>query len=204
MDGRPVRVRDMSLPQKLLTAARNPGNAWVVGLAIAKGSIFRLWCRLLRPRVSIGRGLRIYGSLVIRGPGRVTLGRDVEVHSRVTPFTHDEGAHIEVGDATKLDGTRFGCVLSIKVGRDCLLANARILDSSFHSLDRVSERLDVFNAPVEIGDGTWVSPDAALLPGTRIGAYSVVSLGAICKGSFPDYSLLLGNPARVASSLPRG
>lgn len=197
-----VRARDLPRSRQLLLALANPGKAWVVGLALLRGALFRAWCRVARPRVVIGPGLRIYGRLVIRGPGRVTLGRNVEIHARVTPFTHHANAHITVGDDTKLDGTRFGCVERIAVGRDCLLANARILDSSFHSLDRVGDRLDVFNAPVTIGDGVWISPDAAVLPGTSIGAYSVVSLSAICKGTFPDHVLLLGNPARVASQLP--
>lgn len=197
-----VRVRELPAQQQVLHALQHPGKAFTVGVSLVRGWLFRQWCRLLRPRVQIGPGLRLYGRLVIRGPGRVTIGRNVEIHARVTPFTHAAEAHISVGDDTKLDGTRFGCVQRITVGRGCLLANARILDSSFHSLDRQSERQDIFTAPVTIGDGVWLSPDSAVLPGTDIGPWSVLSLGSICKGVFPGHVLLLGNPARVAGTLP--
>lgn len=199
-----VRARDLPVASKVLIALRHPYRAANVVVAIARGASFRLWCRLFRPRVEIAPGLRLYGRLIIRGPGRVTIGRNVEVHGRVTPWTNERDAHISIGDETTLDGTRFGCVRRIAVGSHCLLSTARVLDSSFHSLDRHSARLDIFTAPVTIHDGVWLSPDCAILPGTEIGAYSVVSLGAICKGQYPDHSLLFGNPARVAAKLPTG
>lgn len=199
---RVVPARELPVTQQLFIALQNPLHAITVAIAIVRGTLFRWWCAAARPRVQVSPGLRIYGRLVIRGPGRVTLGKNIEVRGRVTPWTHHPEAHITIGDDTSLDGTRFGCVKSIRIGNDCLLAGARILDSSFHSLDRHAARLDILTAPVVIGNGVWLSPDSAVLPGTQIGDYSVVSLGAICKGNFADHSLLFGNPARVAAKLP--
>lgn len=171
-------------------------------VAIFRGILFTVLARFLRPRVKVGRGLRIYGRLVVRGPGTVTLGDDVQIHGRVTPFTHRATAAIQVGDRTKLDGTRFSCVGRITIGADCLIANGRLLDTSFHATSaQAAYEGRITESPIIVGDGVWISLDAALLPGTTIGDHSVVALGAVCKGEFPGDVMILGNPARVAGRL---
>ncbi len=189
---------------QVIRAFQEPGHAFTVLLAVIRGMVFTWWVHAFRPRIQVGRGLRIYGRLSIQGPGTVVLGDDVQIYGRVTPWTNATGARIEIGDRTKLDGTRVSCVCLVRIGRDCLVANCRILDSSFHSIRRSSGSAPapVLEAPVEIGDNVWVSPDAGLLPGTRIGNDSVVAMAAICKGEFPSGVMILGNPARVAGRIP--
>jgi acetyltransferase-like isoleucine patch superfamily enzyme len=181
-------------------AWRDPRHAVTVALAMLKGWMYSQWVQLFRPRVRVGRGLRIYGTLDIRGPGTVVIGDDVQIYGRVTPWTNSPGACIRVGDRTKLDGTRVSCLQSVEIGRDCLLANCRILDTSFHTLRRTCTHAGapILEAPVVVGNNVWISLDAGLLPGTTIGNDSVVAMAAICKGVYPDGVLLLGNPARVA------
>lgn len=187
----------------VVKALQEPSLAFAVLRSIARGKLFTQWARLFRPRIKVGPGLRIYGRLSIRGPGSVTLGANVRIYGTVTPWTNRAGAHIEVGDGTKLDGTRLGCVQSIRIGRACLIANARILDTSFHSVSRDmhSGLAPVFEQPVVIGDNVWISMDVGLLPGTRVGNNCVVAMGAICKGEYPDGVMILGNPARVAGRI---
>lgn len=190
-------------PHLVVLALKNPGHALREIFAIVHGAVFTQWVRLFCPRVRIGRSLRIYGRLVIRGPGTVTIGNDVIINGRTTPFTHRAGASIEVGDRSTLDGTRISCVSAVKIGTDCLIANGRILDTAFHSARRVAGTPagPILEAPVEIGNNVWVSLDAALLPGTRIGENSVVALGAVCKGEYPANVMIMGNPARVAGPI---
>ncbi|MCE2900443.1 MAG: acyltransferase [Gemmatimonas sp.] len=191
-------------PGTFSRALREPSYALMVAMAIVKGRVFSWWVRIFRPRVVIGRGLRIYGTLCIRGPGTVVLGDDVHIHGTVTPWTNRATARIVVGDRTKLDGTRFSCVQSVEIGADCLIANCRILDTSFHPTARRESGSDarVLEAPVSVGNSVWISPDAGLLPGTRIGDGSVVAMAAICKGEYPADVMILGNPARVAGRIP--
>ena len=118
----------------------------------------------------------------------MTIGNDVIINGRTTPFTHRADATISVGNRTTLDGTRISCVKQVRIGNDCLIANCRMLDTTFHSVRRragtpVGSALE---AAVEVGDNVWISLDAALLPGTRIGSDSVVALGAVCKENIPQ------------------
>jgi acetyltransferase-like isoleucine patch superfamily enzyme len=51
--------------------------------------------------------------------------------------------------------------------------------------------------PVVIGDDCWLSSGVIVTGGTTIGKGSVVGAGSIVTHDLPDYSIAVGNPARV-------
>lgn len=48
---------------------------------------------------------------------------------------------------------------------------------------------------IEIGNDCYIGENALLLPGTRIGAGSIVAAGAVVRGRFPENAVIAGNPA---------
>src|SRR5690606_9514770 len=69
-----------------------------------------------------------------------------------------------------------------------------------HGYEDVTEPIGVQlwrNAPVRIGAGSWLGHGPVVLPGTVIGANTVVAAGAVVNGEFPDRCVLAGVPARV-------
>ena len=52
-------------------------------------------------------------------------------------------------------------------------------------------------APVEIGDGCDLGAGAIVLPGVRLGVGVQVGAGAVVTQSFGDYTVVVGNPARL-------
>ncbi|HEV8206905.1 MAG TPA: acyltransferase, partial [Acidimicrobiia bacterium] len=48
-----------------------------------------------------------------------------------------------------------------------------------------------------IGSGSWLGHGAIVLGGASIGEHVVVGAGAVVTGDLPDYSVAVGNPARV-------
>jgi acetyltransferase-like isoleucine patch superfamily enzyme len=134
----------------------------------------------------------------------VRFGDRVRVGMTVTPWTHTPNAVIEIGDDTVLNGTRFGCAESIRIGRQCILAEASILDTNFHSTraDRHDPAAPIRVAPVILADNVWVAANAGLLPGTSIGQNSVVGFGAILSGDYPADKIIAGNPAVVVRPIP--
>ncbi|WP_310571314.1 acyltransferase [Gemmatimonas sp.] len=172
-------------------------------LATTKGHYYKLLYRVLGRRFTAGPGFRVFGSLSIKGPGRVEFGKNVTVWQHVTPWTHSVDALITVGDNTRLAGVRMGCVDVIEIGQDCIVADCRIMDSDFHStaVNRHSPDAPVRCAPVRLGRNVWVAAAAGVLPGTTIGENSVVSFGSVCSGSFPPNVIVVGNPARIAGKV---
>lgn len=51
--------------------------------------------------------------------------------------------------------------------------------------------------PVTIADGVWIGNGSTILGGSHIGKHSVIGAGAVVNGTIPDYSVAVGNPARV-------
>lgn len=179
----------------------------LLAAALARGFWYKVWFRLRGRRFSAGRNFRVFGRIVLRGPGEVRIGDDAVIYGKTTPWTHSAEAQIRIGNRAIMDGVRFGCVKAITLGDGCRLAPCEILDTDFHSTraDRNTNRAaPVRVAPVVIEDNVWVAAQAALLPGTFIGRNSVVGYGAICIQRYPENSILFGNPARKVAPVLSG
>ena len=48
-----------------------------------------------------------------------------------------------------------------------------------------------------IRDSIWIGRRAIILPGVTIKKGTVIGAGAIVTKSFPEYSVIAGNPARI-------
>jgi acetyltransferase-like isoleucine patch superfamily enzyme len=184
-------------------ALREPWVAIREGRAILKGLRCRAWCRLRGVRLKAGRNLRIDGRLILRGPGAVVLGDNVRIGMTVTPWTYAADAVITIGDDSFVNGTSFACAREIRIGRRAILGRSSIMDTDFHSVrvERHDPGAPIRVEPVILGDNVWIAAQAGILPGTRIGANSVVGFGAVCAGVFPDNVVIAGNPAKVIKRL---
>lgn len=203
-----AEVRVTSRLARVIGATRmlvtRPGYALGAATAVAHGHWCRLKFRLLGRRVHVGRNLRVYGRLVVDGPGEVWLGDDAIVIGDATLRTHDRAAVLRIGDGLEMGGTMIDCAREIVIGNWCQLARCYIADTDSHSThaNRHEGIAPVRVAPVWIGDNVWVAQFACVLPGARIGHDSVVSCASVCTRAYPDGVVLVGNPARPASRVP--
>jgi len=55
---------------------------------------------------------------------------------------------------------------------------------------------DVFGR-IKIGDNVFIGSNCTILPNTVIGNNCIVGAGSIVRGTFPDNSVIIGNPAKV-------
>jgi acetyltransferase-like isoleucine patch superfamily enzyme len=113
---------------------------------------------------------------LISGWGRIRIGDRVFVNSGVVMF------------AAK----------AITIGNDVAIANeAYLMDTDSHGV----EGRPVKEAPIVIGDGTWIGARAIILPGVTIGRRCLVAAGAVVSRDVPDDTLVAGNPAREVRGL---
>lgn len=52
-------------------------------------------------------------------------------------------------------------------------------------------------SPIVIDSDVWIGANATILSGVRIGKHVVVGAGSVVTKDIPDYSVAVGNPARV-------
>ncbi|GAB4450083.1 MAG: hypothetical protein OHK0036_08120 [Bacteroidia bacterium] len=54
--------------------------------------------------------------------------------------------------------------------------------------------------PVRIGAYSFIGPHTLIMPNTNIGKGCIVKAYSLVKGTFPDFSIIEGNPARIVGS----
>ena len=127
------------------------------------------------------------------------LGEYVKICSGHRQTLISGWGRIRIGDRVFVNcGTVLLSVLEVTIGDDVALANeVYIMDSNSHGV----EGRPHVEAPVRIGDGTWVGARAMILPGVTIGKRVVVAAGSVVTRDVPDDVLVAGNPARVVRPL---
>jgi acetyltransferase-like isoleucine patch superfamily enzyme len=152
--------------------------------------------------------------VLLKGPGEIRLGRDVQFGWHASPGHYSGYAYVEAGLPESVveigDGALFNnnaTVRSegpgIRIGEQALFGtNVEVFDSDFHELDPARRRGGSPNtAHVDIGANVFVGSDVKILKGVTIGANTVVGNGAIVTASLPADVIAVGSPARVLRSL---
>ena len=159
----------------------------------------RAWARWsLRRTSSVGSRAVVLGRPTVDATDLV-VGDDFKVWSGHRKTLISGWGPIRIGDRVFVNcGTVLISVRGITVGDDVALANeVYVMDSNSHGV----EGRPHVEAPVTIGDGTWVGARAMILPGVTIGKRVVVAAGSVVTRDVPDDVLVAGNPARVVRPL---
>ena len=148
------------------------------------------------------RGLRcwVIGDPLITAR-HIRIGDDLLLWSihRQTHLGGEPSGRIEFGDRVFVNS---GAVIlsfdRISIGDDVAIASeVFITDSDNHPMaDRPMRQ-----APVTVGDGSWIATRATVLAGVTIGARSVAAAGALVIDDVPDDTLVAGIPARPVRKL---
>lgn len=169
---------------------------WAMGLRY-------LWFRLRSPHVMthgmvyMARGAELRCR---RGLGHMEIGREVWI-GRGTAIRCHEG-FLKVGDGVVFGGRdTINCYLDVEIGDDCIFADEVYVGDFDHRTDDPETPIQhqgIVKSPVRLGNDCWLGTKSVVLRGTSIGAGSVVGAAAVVRGRFPERSVIVGNPARVA------
>ena len=87
-----------------------------------------------------------------------------------------------------------GFSASVTIGDNVSIApRVSILsDSGPNASEEMQMKYPIEVGEVHIGANTWIGHGALILPGTIIGAHSVIAANAIVQGVFPEQSTIIG------------
>lgn len=157
----------------------------------------------------LGKRSVLYKPLIVINPGFISIGRRafIRENSRLEVVVRDgvawtpelilaDGVTIEQGFHTVCQG-RIEVGEDVAIGPYCIVVDTRHPHDPPDSLPRMGERLPSEYSFVKIGAGTMIGGHVVILPNVVIGRCCVIGAGSIVTADVPDYSVALGNPARV-------
>lgn len=110
--------------------------------------------------------------------------------------------HIIIGDNCYFGSyNSFLAGGNITIGNGVLMASNILITSENHSTNPESNEYymdqPLICADVTIDEGCWIGEKVCILPGVHIGKKSIIGAGSVVTKSIPDYSIAVGNPAKV-------
>lgn len=124
-------------------------------------------------------------------------GRGVNIGPGVN-IIQKEKSILEIGENTYFTAdSRLEVVNKISIGSDCAISwGTSIIDDNHHTIYYENKNKATSNE-VGIGNHVWIGCQTVILPGTSIGDNCIIAAGSVVKGSFPENTLIAGNPAKV-------
>jgi acetyltransferase-like isoleucine patch superfamily enzyme len=138
---------------------------------------------------------------------KMSLGNNVLIFNfaRIEAVTSYEGISftpsITLKDHVQIQqGIHLTCASKIEIGKHTAIgAFVTITDihHPYQDIHRPIEMQPIETQSVSIGEECKIYNNAVILPGTTIGKHCTVGANSVVKGIFPDYTVIVGSPARI-------
>jgi len=109
-----------------------------------------------------------------------------------------------VGDVFIGDRTIVGMgnvvIGPVKIGNDVMFAQNVAVSGLNHGYQDVTTPPSVQKvetAQITIGDNVWIGANSVITAGVTLGKHVIIGGGSVVTKSIPDYSVAVGNPAKV-------
>jgi maltose O-acetyltransferase len=113
------------------------------------------------------------------------------------------GRYIQIGSNS---GIGMDCKVpnNIIIGEDVMMGLNVTIFGSNHNYEKTDipmrkQGMKSYD-PVVIEDDVWIGSNVMIMPGLRILKGTIVGAGSIVTKSFPSYSIIAGNPAKLIKS----
>lgn len=176
----------------------------------ARTKLFSEWVSKTYPFASRCQNLSIHHSCMVKRSlaGQMKLGDGVIIRKDVwlnIPSENDGRLKLFIGDNCVI-GSRstISAKNSICLEQDVITAASVLIQDHNHAYEDISRPIRTQGVTaggrIRIEQGCWIGQGAAIVCSTGelvIGRNSVVGANAFVNKSYPPYSVIVGNPARV-------
>lgn len=104
-----------------------------------------------------------------------------------------------IGDHTRI-GLRCTIIGPVQIGNHVILAQNIAVSGLNHRYEDPQlpiHQQGVTTATIQIGDDSWIGANSVITAGIKIGKHVVVGAGSVVTKDIPDYSIAVGNPAKI-------
>lgn len=135
-----------------------------------------------RKRIFIGNRVRIFPGIRMEaiGTGKIEIGNNTAIEQNVH-ITSFSGGTLSIGNDVTIIANSF-------------ITN---VDHNYTDISRGVLEQEYIQKDTIICDGCFIGYGAAIQAGTILGKHCVVGAHSVVRGIFPDYSVIVGSPARI-------
>jgi acetyltransferase-like isoleucine patch superfamily enzyme len=137
----------------------------------------------------------------------VTIGDNVKIAKNCNIFGSNEhilkiGKESYIGMCSLLNGYASKLIIGKNVS---IAQNVNIMtDSGPNASKEMQEYFPLINGPITIGDHSWIGANSIIMPNVDLGEFCVVAANSFVNKSFPPYSVIGGNPAKLIKNIKKG
>jgi acetyltransferase-like isoleucine patch superfamily enzyme len=164
-----------------------------------KWFLITLFVRLKVKKIGL---LSYVGSpLFITGGHRISIGNKVRVFPGSRLETH-RGGEILIEDDTSI-GQNFHLISSgerLTIGKHTTISGNVFITNTDHHYQDIDTHIlkqDYIIKTTSIGENCFIGYGAVIQAGTILGKQCIVGSNSVVRGTFPDYSVIIGAPARI-------
>lgn len=154
-----------------------------------------------KKNIAIGKGCSFGENTVISGynGGNVSIADNVVIcrNCKIASCGGDLiiKKNVQIGDYCTI--TAQGGVI---IESDVLMADKINIIANMHNYESIYKPIreqGEFSKSIHIKSGTWIGINATILQGVTIGKNCVIGANSVVTKSIPDYSVVVGMPARI-------
>ena len=201
---------ESAVPLRSGDRARLPDPLRLVSGALTK--LHSLWVSLTYPFASKGRNPSIHYTWDLKRQlaHRVKIGDSVIIGKDVwlnvaRPFNENGGPVITLDDGCVIGRrSQISAKNCIHIERDVLFGPSALAQDHSHAYDDLTRSIQeqgvTEGGRIRIGEGSWIGHGAAIVCTNgelTLGRNCIVGANSVVLRSFPAYSVIMGNPARV-------
>lgn len=146
----------------------------------------------------IGVNSILFFPLSVDQPEGITIGSNVFLCEGAWLIG---GKDLSIGNNTTIGHfSHIVCSERVTIGNDVLIADKVFISDCAHGYKDIE--LPIYRQPVKalspviIGDDSWIGENVCIM-GCSIGKHCVIGANSVVKNDIPDYSVAVGNPAKV-------
>jgi len=148
---------------------------------------------------------------IVQSTLKIEHGENIRIGNRVligykswlaaSPQTGAASCQLEIKDGCSIGNfNHIYATKSVIIHQNVLTADKVYISDNLHGYQDITlpilQQKIVQNGVVEIGEGCWIGENACIL-GVKIGRNSVVGANSVVTKDIPDYSVVVGAPAKI-------
>lgn len=113
-------------------------------------------------------------------------------------INYDTGIKPEIAEDVVINGL-VDCIHKVTIEKSVFSGHDIMLITGGHDPNKFGQERKGSNGggPITIHEGVWIGTRAIIVGAVTIGKHAVIGAGAVVVKDVPEYSLVVGNPAKV-------